>query len=641
MIGFKKKAISLITAFAALLCMLPSFSAFAESSDGIMITITRERQLVDTMTLNGVTVNAIYHPIYGLSDYEVFSDETYSCAALVSKFYKAVYGVETSYLYPGSPPQANNATFVKTSSPKVGDIYGSYNHWAIVKAVSRTTVTLFEQNWCWIGDDGKTTFAQYARKVDTKTLRSDECFYTRKNVTDPSYAPVTPKISKITPSLIGAKITVSGSGADGYKICVSERSDFANEKVYVKQATATNEFNIDGLAPNKTYHLRVYGYYGAKSNNLSTASYSTFKTDPMPQLVVVGKHTALAAIRIVFKNAGVSGYRMRIADNKEFTNSRVVTGTSPELRFDFLSPGKTYYLRACSYVNSGGNTYYSPNIVFTVNTDSLGTPTVRETASVADALRLEFNNTGVQGYRVRIADNKNFNNSKVVMSSSSSVRFDNLKQNTTYYLRACTYTKVGSQVYYSPCKVFEVKTKSLSKPVENFTSTVADAVRIEFNKANVNGYKMEIADNKEFKNSKTTSSVNPSLRFDNLKSNTTYYIRAYTYTTARGKTAYSTPVVFAVKTKATDVKPVVAETNTVKYALRVNLNKENVNGYKLVIADNKDFKNAKAVTDVSPSLRFDNLKSGTTYYLKASTYTTAKGKQTFSKETSFTLKTKS
>ena len=147
--------------------------------------------------------------------------------------------------------------------------------------------------------------------------------------------------------------------------------------------------------------------------------------------------------------------------------------------------------------------------------------------------------------------------------------------------------------------------------------------------------------NKEFKNSRTTTSEKPSLRFDNLKSDTTYYIKAYTYTTAKGKTAYSTPVVFAVKTKATGVKPTVSETNAVKYALRVNFKKENVNGYKLVIADNKDFKGAKTVTGVSPSLRFDSLKPNTTYYLKASTYTTAKGKQTFSKETYLTLKTKS
>lgn len=105
-------------------------------SDGKGIKITKANTIVDSITFNGTTVNAIYKPKKGVSNYN--SDSTYCCAAFVSRFYKQVYGITVNNLYPGNTPNVASGTgrFVKTSSPKVGDIYGNSGHWAIVKAVS-------------------------------------------------------------------------------------------------------------------------------------------------------------------------------------------------------------------------------------------------------------------------------------------------------------------------------------------------------------------------------------------------------------------------------------------------------------------------------------------------------------------------
>lgn len=126
------------------------------------------------MRLNGVTVTAYYHPIAGLSDSEVFSDEVYCCAALVSRFYKEVFDTEVTGLYPGKTPLSDNE-LVLTDSPSAGDIYSTSNHWAIVKEVRGDEVVLFEQNWCWT--DSGVTYAERGRAVD----KDSGCYYTLKN----------------------------------------------------------------------------------------------------------------------------------------------------------------------------------------------------------------------------------------------------------------------------------------------------------------------------------------------------------------------------------------------------------------------------------------------------------------------------
>lgn len=171
---------TLATFIAACTFLLSSaLQAFA-ASGGEIIEIESENQVVDSMTIDGKTICAYYHPISALTSEEVFSDETYSCAALVSRFYKEVYGIDMQYLYPSSAPTAHNAVFYETKIVHVGDIYMSNNHWAIVKEVSGSTVTLFEQNWCW-SEDGK-TFAKCGRTVDLDNLDESigETFYTTR-----------------------------------------------------------------------------------------------------------------------------------------------------------------------------------------------------------------------------------------------------------------------------------------------------------------------------------------------------------------------------------------------------------------------------------------------------------------------------
>ena len=102
-------------------------------------------QVIDSITYRGITVNAVYRPRYDGID----TDTTYCCAAFVKRFYSQVYGIDVSNLWAtDSVPAASSGYFYETGTPVKGDVvrYNNEAHWAIVKNVSGTTVTLIHQN---------------------------------------------------------------------------------------------------------------------------------------------------------------------------------------------------------------------------------------------------------------------------------------------------------------------------------------------------------------------------------------------------------------------------------------------------------------------------------------------------------------
>lgn len=125
-----------------------------------LVTVTKTGQVVDSF--NGV--NAIYRP--GKSD---GSSATYSCAALVKKYYQKMYGVTPYNLLPGCTPTVSGDSFVEVSSPEVGDIVrctnsaGVSSHWAVIQGVTSSQVILLEQNWKW--QDGGVTYAKADRSL--------------------------------------------------------------------------------------------------------------------------------------------------------------------------------------------------------------------------------------------------------------------------------------------------------------------------------------------------------------------------------------------------------------------------------------------------------------------------------------------
>lgn len=146
---WKRRVLSVLTAAVVILGMNIT-TVLAQST----VKVTRNRQVIDTFQ----GVEALYRP--GGSD---GSDSTYSCAALVKKYYAARYGKTPYNLLYNKTPIIEGGTFQKVTTPKVGDIVGypnasrKCNHWAIVQGISGNNIILFEQNWKW--QEGGVTYA--------------------------------------------------------------------------------------------------------------------------------------------------------------------------------------------------------------------------------------------------------------------------------------------------------------------------------------------------------------------------------------------------------------------------------------------------------------------------------------------------
>lgn len=487
MISLKKKALSVLTSFVMAAAFALPIVSGAESSDGIMMKITKEKQVVDTMSYGGKTYEAIYHPIYNIPYSEVFSDETYCCAALVSRFYKSAFGIETTYMIPGEYPQASNAQFVETDNPKVGDIYGSYNHWAIVKDVSKTTITLFEQNWCWLGgDDGKTTFAQYNRKVDAKELDNSERFFTVKGAAVHSNSvQAVEKISVGLKSIVknAFRLVFNKANVDGYKVYMSENANFKESKVVRNEGADNTTVRFDGLKAAKKYYLKIYGFRyitkdGKTTEILSEPTYLEIMTyGETPNVPLTYANTTTSAMRIQLKRTDASVYKVWICADKSFSDKktrykRLEGNANIETRFDNLSlkSGK-YYVKTQGCKKINGKWYYSlPTVTEITLAPTLYNTKVNTIATSENAVRVELEkNISADGYKIWICKDLSFDSSKtrLIRTSSNaktSNRFDSLSlKHHTYKLKVQTYAwhdnGVRTQVVYSKEDVYDANLK--------------------------------------------------------------------------------------------------------------------------------------------------------------------------------------
>jgi hypothetical protein len=122
-------------------------SASAAMKNGSMITLTEANQVIDSITYNGITVDAVYtYASYANND------TVYCCAAFIKKFYSMIYGISVYNLNStSSTPFVYNSkgSFAITASPQVGDIIRDNNrtHWAIVKEISGSTISVIQQSY--------------------------------------------------------------------------------------------------------------------------------------------------------------------------------------------------------------------------------------------------------------------------------------------------------------------------------------------------------------------------------------------------------------------------------------------------------------------------------------------------------------
>lgn len=305
----KKRLLSTVFLFVILLCLLPTNALAASTTTWVEITQTG--QVVDSITFQGKTINAIYAPYMtfgsvtyedGTIGYYYNGHQTYCCAAFVKRFYQEVYGVSVTNLLVGGTPTSTSASFQKTTTPVVGDIvsfsnsqgkYGS--HWAIVKTVnSDETVTLIEQNhWkeyapnrvhAAVGYTISITDSAYQFYHMSNASSSSSSPSSSSAITNLSYATVTTSsaqsITQTSAVLYGsAKSTGAKMTSCGIELGTSESNmtKLGSDTISTYSTSmwySTSKYGRT-LTPNTTYYYRAYAIVGNVTYYGKTCSFTT------------------------------------------------------------------------------------------------------------------------------------------------------------------------------------------------------------------------------------------------------------------------------------------------------------------------------------------------------------------------------
>lgn len=278
-----------------LLLLIPMIWTTAYAQTGVKITYAG--QVVDSITFNGVTVNAIYAPRNSVKNYP--GDTTYSCAAFVKKFYKQVYGVEVyNLLKAGGGPlvSGGKGSFSKVSSPQVGDVVhyltSTTTHWCIVKSVSsdKKQVTVIEQNG-W--NDANYISARVGKTYNVGD--STVTFYRYSNASTPNGSSVSQTPNVVITTSAATNITATSAQLNGSlsangTVKITEHGAYlgtstsnmtlvAKDTVNYSKTSLTMFYSTakygTTLKPDTTYYYYQYAVVDGKTINGSVVSFKT------------------------------------------------------------------------------------------------------------------------------------------------------------------------------------------------------------------------------------------------------------------------------------------------------------------------------------------------------------------------------
>lgn len=310
----RKKALPIFIAMTLILAFfIPSFELIkASATDPVRVVITKEKQLVDTMTFDGHTIKAIYHPLNDDNYGDSWGDPVYCCAALVAKFYNTVYNTTVYNLYPGNLPLASKGSFkeISPSQVQVGDIYGNSTHWAIVKKISGNTITLFEQNWTWYDSNG--TYAMYNRSVNKANLASDDKFYRYSEADIPNIASVTAPYA----TYAGDNVKISWSTNSKTVKSTLRIYKYSSKGVYSNDNIVETIYNIK--AKEKSLKLPAGTYVAMVRNISKTGKYTS---SAYKKFFVVSKPLATSV------KLGATQVTLNIGNKKSITSKMTPLNT--------------------------------------------------------------------------------------------------------------------------------------------------------------------------------------------------------------------------------------------------------------------------------------------------------------------------
>ena len=332
-------------------------------------------------------------------------------------------------------------------------------------------------------------------------------------------------------------------------------------------------YSCAGLSSNTTYYVRAYAiqndkiYYGtsvAFSTDMSTTSVSTSSaTSITPSSATLNG----SIVKVGSPVYSERGFCYSTSPNPTINSTKKPVGGSGEGNFSLsitgLNYNTTYYYRA--YAIQNGVPIYGAEVNFNtgfipavVQTGSVGTDNIGYT----DA-KVSFRITNIgdpacteAGICYSTYSNPTISSNKVkgnVHTYSQSIELTGLRENTTYYFRAYVIqngkTEYSSELSFTTGTRPSVSTLShsnLSNPygLMNMWEVQLNGCVNSVGNPSIKSRGFKYSTSGDPENGGTTTSVsgsatgNFSKSLSGLKSNTTYYVRAFVTVKVRGKTEY-------------------------------------------------------------------------------------------------------
>jgi len=389
---------------------------------GQKVDITKEKQVVDSITVNGITVDAIY-----TNGSYADNDTTYCCAAFVKKFYSTVYGITVYNLLEKTTPLISGSSeqFNLTSNPKIGDIirFNSLVHWAIVKSISGNTITVIQQNYCpsthlytWVNctidkTDPLYSFFTYSKSTGgTGTTSSAPVLYTPSN-------------NATIQAGTSTYFSWSNIGAARYKIrFINNSTGAGTADINVNGTSCSFTPKDSGSWSWKVCAFPDTGIEGIYSGSLNFTVPATATPTPIPSsqsapvLYTPSNNATIQAGTSTYfswSNIGAARYKIRFINNSTGAGTADINVNGTSCSFTPKDSG-SWSWKVCAFPDTGIEGIYSSSLNFTVpatatptpsvTAPSLNNPSSNATIQVNINTYFSWSNTGASRYQFQITN---------------------------------------------------------------------------------------------------------------------------------------------------------------------------------------------------------------------------------------------
>lgn len=328
------------------------------------------------------------------------------------------------------------------------------------------------------------------------------------------------------------------------QVTLSQNSYKYNGKV--QQPTESIQYNGENLVKDTDYTI-------AYPNSVNAGTYSA-------DIKYIGKYKGSTSVKYYIDKASNKDVKISMS-RTYFTYNGKVQRPNITVKYNNMTlANKRDY--TVSYPKSKkighyyvtvkfkGNYSGTSKIIYYINPKGTS---LKKVDATLQGFKVTWNKQSTQtsGYQIQYSTSKDFKKSKIVTVNNNktvSKQFNKMGNKKTYYVRVRTYKVVNKKAYYPGwSKAVKVKTKGINNPTNIKVTGDFYGFKTSWTKAkSVDGYQIQYADNKAYKNHKNVwvkkgSAVSKSVA--GLTGNKTYYvsIRSYKgYTSGKGKNKKTT-----------------------------------------------------------------------------------------------------